>query len=249
MYFPTLKEHAVAVGINLLALGLLDVIVARQFFSKGRWLFIHAMANFAVTVFSARDSLTAFLDPASSCLGDYSLIPVQIIAALHLYHLIAFRNLSTDEWVHHLLFGGIISGVGMTYRSGPLQNLVALFICGLPGGVDYLLLVCVKYGFVKKLDEKKYNARINVWLRSPGLMLCAAFMYVAMIYGQEESTCSKNKFKTALTAALIFLNGQYYMRLSSVTHSARMKNITLKTFDRLCVKIAHHYVINVSELD
>ena len=210
---PTLREHAVAVAINLLALGVLDVLVARQFFSKGRWLFLHAMANFAVTVTSAGDSMTAVLDPARSCLGDYSLIPVQIIAALHLYHLIAFRNLSTDEWVHHLLFGGVISGVGMTYYSGPLQNLVAMFICGLPGGVDYLLLVLVKYGYVPKLKEKSYNARINVWLRSPGLMLCAAFMYVAMLYGQEDSTCSQNKYKTAITAALIFLNGQYYMQV------------------------------------
>ena len=213
MYHPTLQEHALAVGINLLAMGVLDVTVARRLFSKGRWLFLHAMANFAVTVFSARDSITAFLDPAASCIGDYSLIPVQIIAALHLYHLLAFRNLSTDDWVHHLLFGGVISGIGMTYHAGPLQNLVAMFICGLPGGVDYLLLTLVKYGVVPKLEEKKWNARINVWLRSPGLMLCAVFMYVALMYGSEESTCSKHKWKTCATAALIFLNGQYYMQV------------------------------------
>lgn len=213
MYHMTLQEHAISVGTNLLVLGFVDFALASRYFAKGRWLLLHALANFAVAGFSAKDSMNTFLDPASSCLGDYSLIPVHIIAALHMYHLIAFRNLSVDEWVHHLLFGGVISGVGMIYRSGPLQNLVAMFICGLPGGVDYILLVCVKYGFVPKLEEKKWNARINVWLRSPGLMLCSAFMYVAMMYGQNESTCSQNKFKTCLTAALIFLNGQYYMQV------------------------------------
>ena len=88
-----------------------------------------------------------------------------------------------------------------------------MFICGLPGGIDYLLLFLVKHQKIERLEEKRWNARINVWLRSPGLLTCAVFMYLAIMHDEEESACTKNRLETALTAALVFLNGQYYMQV------------------------------------
>ena len=106
---------------------LFDMVVARH--TQGRWLLLHACANFVITAFGLVDFYSTLADPVNSCHAqEYSLIPVYGIAALHLYHLIAFRNLSTDEWVHHLLFGGCICSVGCLFRSGKKRELIHLDI-------------------------------------------------------------------------------------------------------------------------
>ena len=75
------------------------------------------------------------------------------------------------------------------------------------------MLFCVKQGIIKKFDEKKWNARINVWVRSPGLMACVCFIYIASLYGPSESLCTRNKPVIFIIGVLVFLNGQYYMQV------------------------------------
>ena len=38
---------------------------------------------------------------------------------------------------------------------------------GLPGGIDYAILACVKQGWAGWGTEKKWNRALNVWLRAP----------------------------------------------------------------------------------
>ena len=47
------------------------------------------------------------------------------------------HNPPARRWVHHVLFGGGIGGVGLVNPASPLGNALAFFICGLPGGIDY----------------------------------------------------------------------------------------------------------------
>jgi hypothetical protein len=119
---------------------------------------------------------------------------------------------TTTTTTHHH-HRGVICFMGIIYESGPIQNFIAFFICGLPGGLDYLMLFGVKQGYFEKLDEKQWNARINVWVRSPGLMACCCFLYIAALYGPAESLCSSNKPVLFIAGILVFLNGQYYMQV------------------------------------
>ena len=50
-----------------------------------------------------------------------------------------------DDYFHHFVFGGVICTLGLYQPVGPLQNAVGFFICGLPGGLDYLMLALVKH--------------------------------------------------------------------------------------------------------
>ena len=93
------------------------------------------------------------------------------MGAVHAYHLLAFKDLTLDDWVHHLVFGGTICFVGLVFNSGPLLSVLAFFLSGLPGGLDYLMLTLVKHELMERLTEKRWNARINVWIRSPGTMV------------------------------------------------------------------------------
>jgi len=57
--------------------------------------------------------------------------------------------------------------------------------------------------------EKVWNARINVWLRSPGLLLSS---YAVLLAHQRTRVRVSPPWVVALTVALATLNGQYYMQ-------------------------------------
>ena len=67
------------------------------------------------------------------------------------------------------------------------------------------MLALVKHKMMQPLTEKKYNARINVWLRSPGLLFCAFSIWVA--------APKPIHYGLLLGAAFVALNGQYYMQM------------------------------------
>jgi len=60
--------------------------------------------------------------------------------------------------------------------------------------------------------EKVWNARINVWLRSPGCMAAAGIMFAAIKYG-PESICTQNPQMGLILGGLIVFNGQYYQQV------------------------------------
>ena len=83
---------------------------------------------------------------------------------------------------------------------------VRFFICGLPGGMDYVMLAMVKHGLLDAMAEKRYNARINVWLRAPGLVCCAFAVWVA----SRQRDVGPGMLAAAV---LVAVNGLYYMQV------------------------------------
>lgn len=216
-----LGGHLAMVLFYLNALFVLDTLICRFPLGKiARWKSLHAMTNLLVTSFCIEDVIETALDPIKACQKgqpgvDYSLQPVYIIVALHTYHMIpglGFR-LTKDDYFHHLIFGGFIGGGGIIISTCVLQNFVAFFICGLPGGLDYIMLVLVKLKKINYEDEKVWNSRINVWVRAPGLIASALFIYIGGLYGDGESPCRTKPILAVLTALLIFFNGQYYSQV------------------------------------
>ena len=66
---------------------------------------------------------------------------------------------------------------------------------------------------MNSLTEKRWNARVNVWIRAVGCNFCAFCIYINTVY-------SPNIYPTVgwvaayVTALLCILNGQYYMQVS-----------------------------------
>ena len=215
-----LKENLLGLLACFGLLGALDLAVCRR--SRARWMFIHAVANAVVCFYSFDDLLTALDNPQQSCVGRQSSdVPTCMIVALHIYHL-AFFECRADDIFHHLVFVSSLGGVGLYVDGGALLSLVAFFMCGLPGGLDYAMLVAVKHDMLSPLAEKAWNSRINVWIRSPGLMLAAFLLYQATRHGPAGSTCAQQPWGAALVALLCVVNGQYYMQ--RVTGNAYRKN-------------------------
>ena len=211
---PWVRGRLAPVGYAVMALLALDFSLCHRYGGGARWYLLHAFANFVVAAAAAEDLWASLLRPTHCYTGAFSLWPAWVVPAIHLYHLLAFEC-STADWVHHLLFAGIIGPIGFFFEPGPVQNTVGFFICGLPGGLDYLMLALVKLHRMDRYAEKRINSRINVWLRSPGLLF-AAF---CCVYGRfdvhaPQAVKERVPWWVAVSCALLCaLNGQYYMQV------------------------------------
>ena len=191
----------------LATLGLWVVDVTICWHTAARWYWLHAVGNLIVTIFTWQDTVRTFYDPAASLSGPYSMIPAYFVPAIHIYHAAMFKCSQADI-VHHVIFIGTFGPVGLFMKNGPVQNSLGMFTCGLPGGADYVMLAMVKHGWMSRLTEKIVNARINVWVRSPGLLF-TAFAILQASASIEWPFRSVYFFFALLCAA----NGQYYMQV------------------------------------
>ena len=57
-------------------------------------------------------------------------------------------------------------------------NFCLFFICGLPGLIDYMMLVARRRGAMSSLTEKKWNTILHLWVRCPGLIVYSTVAYL-----------------------------------------------------------------------
>ena len=177
--------------------------------SKARWFMLHSLVNFLVVGFSFHDTIMVLKAPICSMLTPLqSWVPSYLAYSLHLYHFIAYTVVRMEDIVHHLLFVGTFGFVNFLMSWGSIVNLLLLFMTGVPGGIDYAMLSLVKIDKFSRLEEKRLNSHINVWLRMPGLVVVSAIMYSCFIMGQTRV----HWFAAILCIILTFLNGVYYMQ-------------------------------------
>ena len=191
-------------------LTIVDALFARRMRDDtGRYFLLHTLANLTITISSAPDMIKVLRDPLNSSLGACNVLPTYMVPALFTYHLSVFKNVPRDEWEHHLIFGLGLAGPQLRYCIGPVQNALGFFMCGLPGGVDYGMLAAVKQGLMTSKSEKVWNSRIQVWIRSPGILLASYAVYLAAKY---SSVKPPSKLLPVLCFLLASFNGQYYMQ-------------------------------------
>ena len=214
---------------NLLVMLILYVFDRLAAPAKARWFALHGFANLLVVITAFNGTITSLRDPLysldsrvyndTSLLGSASPWPVYIINSLHVYHLMFFE-LKGHELFHHLVFVPVIGVMGQIYNWGAAQSFMAFFISGLPGAIDYLLLVLVKYSKIEPITQKRVCAALNVYVRGPFLVISAHTIYLAMLY--ENLTVPKWVCAAILVVAVF--NSLYYTKLSvanwAVSHVA-----------------------------
>ena len=214
--------------LSLVTLGIFDL----GFFSKlekvggtnARWFGLHAFANFFVVILAIPDVMQTVVDPANSMSIECNFSslacsdsPVCIIAAIHLYHILAFRNLTWDDWFHHLVFAVGICSLHFCFKWGPISQFLSFFISGLPGGIDYAMLCCVKLKILRPIKEKRINRFMNVWIRSPGLLTSGILAYASYQNGHNHI----NPGGLLFGMVLVVFNGQYYMERVVANHAVK----------------------------
>jgi len=217
---PALFDFASGTTLAIIYFAAVDFFIFNRHLKKARWFALHCLANFFVSIFSFRDVIKAFSDPCVAGVGEYSLLPFAFGFGIHIYHLIAPGFvLRTEDYVHHIVFGGIICLVGTIDKGGPVSNVIGFFLTGLPGGLDYFFLILVKLGKMEKLREKRYSTRLNVWLRGPGALSASFMLYIICLdpVNRSDYTHWYTPWACMIVSMLCFVNSQFYLLQSAVS--------------------------------
>lgn len=163
--------------LSMALLGVLDVTMAR--FTKARYFFLHVVANLMISILCLPDVYYVLTDPLSALASHHTIHwPTAIVFSVHIYHVLFFKNLQWIDWLHHILMVAVGAPLLITGEVGPLMNFNNFWMCGVPGGIDYFMLLCVKQGWMSPLTEKKHNTTINVWMRAPFLVCTGTLVFV-----------------------------------------------------------------------
>lgn len=188
----------------------LDQVITKKGYQNPYYA-VHALHNAAIVAFTTSDVINTFKYIATpNSLDAYSnnLAAIYLCYALHIYHILRYFNkLRFDDWLHHILMIGFALPIGTVIQSRTLVGFSLFFTTGLPGGIDYGCLFAVRNGWMKRDIEKKINEALNIWIRSPGCTIQAAFTVAYLLAFGDLS-----QWYAYLTAFLNYWNGQYFMR-------------------------------------
>lgn len=185
-----------------------------------RYFAIHILANLYVTIIHMPDVIAVYADPVYNYAARTNTKGMCVTVAVHVYHVLAFQPLPVIDWVHHVIMVFFMAPLAYAAAPGPLLGHGNFYISGLPGMLDYILLVGIACGFVDRLTEKRYNAVIQSWIRMPGTMVHAVLGYICYIDSatrlidgisiKERALFPYIGLSTFVTAATFYWNGIYF---------------------------------------
>ena len=210
-YLAGYNEDIVFTLVVMAVLAVVDFALVKPFIApKGRYFALHVVANTISAVAAFPDVKRALLgDPTRAFNGPSStMVANSAVAAIHLYHCVAFP-LRAEDIFHHLTFVSILCGLAIPFKwvGGVANNFGCFFLSGLPGGIDYVMLTCVAQGWMNKMTEKVWCARINVWLRGPSMSCYLLLGWISFIHD------SSRKYHWTVLFVIVmlhFYNGQHY---------------------------------------
>jgi hypothetical protein len=214
--------------ISVAALTYLFAVIDRTIAGSGYqkpYFAVHVLHNAAIVAATAADVWVSFTDFGGLTALPVTWSAVYLCYALHLYHsLLYWRAFHMDDWLHHGLMVGVALPLGCSVPAGPLMGMNLFFTTGLPGGVSYALLFAEKNRWITQAVSRRWNARVNLWIRSPG---CMAMATLALAVSMSSSSATMwQRGVTCAVAALTAWNGQYFMEqvLTATALSAASSN-------------------------
>ena len=200
---PGWNEDIVFTIAILALLGAVDVFICRPLLSpKSRYFCLHAVANAVSSIAAFPDVLRTLRDPVYAFSGPTTtMIANSAVISIHLYHCLFFKLPPADIF-HHAVFVSILCGFAIPFKhvGGVSNNFGCFFLSGLPGGLNYVLLVLVKEGLMSALSQKGWDAWINTWLRGPSMSVYA-FLQVRNACSCLRRLC-RRLFHRRLSASL-----------------------------------------------
>nr|QBK91474.1 MAG: hypothetical protein LCPAC302_00940 [Pithovirus LCPAC302]QBK91551.1 MAG: uncharacterized protein LCPAC302_01710 [Pithovirus LCPAC302] len=188
------------------ALGLLAILDFGCYKTRARYFTLHGIWNILISSLIIPDLFKFIMDPLGPS-QDATQWPGIFVAAIHFWHCIAYSGLTWDDYFHHIVFATTLTSANFIWDWGYGANFLIFFICGLPGGLDYIMLACVKHGYLSKIKEKRWNRYLNTWIRSPGCIASACSIWVNWMAGNTNHIPVLVKIVMIL---LVISNGQYY---------------------------------------
>lgn len=176
---------------------------------KGEYYIVHSLTNLIVMRYTFNNFIKAYYEFNQLYHTNYQV--AQVIAALHIYHIIVYyKKLRFDDWLHHYIMILLALPLSTFCKSGNLFGHGLFFINGLPGCIDYMLLSLVRNNIIDKMTEKRYNKYLNIWIRAPG---CISNITLTIVYAfiNYNYLTFIDKISCVLVALCVYWNGIYFM--------------------------------------
>ena len=192
-----------------LCFGALDRVLTYSHL-QGVYYIVHALHNAIIVAITWPDVVNTFTDVHRLDTYPTNWLAVSLCLSLHLYHtLLYWKTFRADDWLHHGLMIGVAIPLSVLWETHTFLGMSLFFTTGLPGGIDYTMLAFVRNGYMDRRVEKRVNAFLNVWIRSPG---CVAVAVLGIALAASSSKGIHDVLPLLLSALLAFWNGQYFMR-------------------------------------
>jgi hypothetical protein len=101
---------------------------------------------------------------------------------------------------------------------GELVNFLMFFLSGFPGGLDYIMLIFVKLGWMDSLKEKQINSQINTWIRGPGILIGAVLLYIHYHLG----TLQVDPARMFYSLIALYWNAQYFSNRVIINYGMKL---------------------------
>ncbi len=198
---------------------ILSDIILKKNKIEGIYYFNHFIANMIVVYNTFHFVIKAYDD--SNYEDDYQFIlqAKYIVYSLHIYHIIwYYEKLRYMDWLHHFLMVGITLPLTELIPNNNLIGHCLFFVNGLPGGIDYLLLLLVRNNIIDKMLEKTLNTYINLWIRCPGCISNVTLSIYNMIKYNVVLT-NISHIASIIIIILVYWNGIYFMNQVVIDHT------------------------------
>jgi hypothetical protein len=214
------SQHGCCKKVVIYIKKLYDTTIVDSF----RWFFLHAIINWILTILIL-PNVKYCLTHITHCASEPWINGVAVTAlgtSLHLYHMIAFKKLTTDDYIHHILFAVINVPIILMYNKTVLAMFGAFFLLGLPGAIDYSLLVLTKLDLFDSQLEKKIYIYISLYLRMPG---CIFSTILQLIYLTHAHLTLPHQLALVWNASIAYWNGIYFMHDTLKNYYMKQKRL------------------------
>ena len=169
---------------------------------------MHVLLNLYICYITYQSTITFFLNPITNYdfFSEDGVKSASIVIGFHLYHILT-EKLSLEDKMHHIVTVFITGSTALIKPCGNILAAINFIMCGLPGGIDYFLLVLVKYNIITKLVEKYINRWLNLIIRMPCMMLCFWYSMLNLYY---NNITIENDYLNITSVILMTINSIYY---------------------------------------
>ena len=211
--------------IPIITIPSIDIFMCYLFGNKSRWFQLHSMVNAIIVYTIYPEIYNLILNPIENNQICKSKVDINYIICLHLYHIIAFKNVTNMDKFHHILFIGLGLTPSYIYFNNNIINFVSFSMCGLTGSIEYFMLSLVKHDKLSLIKQKKINSYIYNYIRLPLTLYTVFITYICYI---DNPALSEYPYLLLYSCFLIYFNGVYYNKMTTENYIEHyIKKITI----------------------
>lgn len=175
---------------------------------------IHTLFNTYISFQTFNSVIYSLNEPDNFYLEDHTHVG-SLIGMFHIYHTINYlRYLQFDDIMHHIM-SWIVCYYGVEYKFGGGANIIAFFMCGLPGIFYYGPLFLTLNGNISRSLQKKINLYAN-FIRCIGIIYGVSILNFCYANGRLPLT---NPLFNAFLSLLCFWNATYFFYIVIIDYA------------------------------